>query len=129
MPVFETLLVLTMYVLVAACLTRMVNHDFVFEWLRLFVDRRAATALESAQSTDRTTVDYVVYANRYNRWTVAGDFLVCPYCLGFWVCLALAPAPILILSWSWWTLAALPFAASHLVGIGDRLVSVDDGDQ
>ena len=40
--------------------------------------------------------------------------------------LALAPAPILILGWSWWTMAALPFAASHLIGIGDRLVSNDD---
>ena len=104
----KTLLVLVMYVLVAARLTRLVNYDTVLDPVRLWLARRISAARREGG---------------VSRWTLAADFMSCPWCVGFWMSVFLAPAVILILGWPWWTLAALPFAASHLVGIGDRWVS------
>lgn len=103
-----TLLVLAMYVLVAARVTRLVNYDAVLDPVRLWVARRIS-ALQKVGSP--------------SRWIVVAEFMACPWCVGFWVSVFLAPAVVLILGWPWWTLAVLPFAASHLVGIGDRWVS------
>jgi hypothetical protein len=46
-----------------------------------------------------------------------GEFLHCPWCLGFWVCLAL------YLSWRWWPdgtlVVATVFALSDVVGFAE----------
>lgn len=98
----HTLLMLTLYVLVTARVTRLVNYDTVLDPTRLWIARRSAGN---------------------PRWGRLADFLACPWCVGFWAAVALAPAAILVLGWPWWTWAALPWAASHLVGIGDRWVA------
>lgn len=103
-----TLLVLGMYVLVAARVTRLVNYDTVLDPVRLWVARRISVLQQVGSPS---------------RWRVVAEFMACPWCVGFWVSVFLAPAVVLILGWPWWSLAALPFAGSHLVGIGDRWVS------
>jgi hypothetical protein len=108
----HTLLVLTIYVLVAARLTRLVNYDTVLDPVRLWVARRISARQNPDGGKPTPT-----------RWATVADFMSCPWCVGFWVSLALAPAAILLLGWPWWSLATLPFAASHLVGIGDRWVA------
>lgn len=108
----HTLLILTLYVLVAARLTRLVNYDSVLDWLRLRIARRI--------SMGQTTLPPPRTLPLWLKWQ---EFLSCPWCVGFWISVALAPLAIWQLGWEWWTWAVLPWAASHLVGIGDRWVS------
>ena len=122
MPLGETLLVLGLYVLVAARLTRMVNYDTVGDPIRLWIARRASTAHLQAGTSD-TTDDAVMWGRRSRRWNGLADFLSCPWCVGLWISAALAPAAIHVIGWPWWTWAVLPFAASHLVGAFDRFVA------
>ena len=110
----HTLLVLGIYVLVAARLTRLVNYDTELDPLRLWIARRISAKQAAGIVTDKPP---------RTRWSTVADFMACPWCVGMWVSVALAPAVILTLGWPWWTWAALPFAASHLVGIGDRWVA------
>lgn len=98
-----TLLVLAIYVLVAARVTRLVNYDTVLDPLRLWLARKVSAG------------------NR--KWLLLVEFMACPWCVGMWASVALAPLAIHVLAWPWWTWAVLPWAASHLVGIGDRWVS------
>ncbi|QBP31122.1 hypothetical protein SEA_ARGIE_5 [Mycobacterium phage Argie] len=123
MSLGDVLLVLAIYVLVAARITRLVNYDQILDPIRLRIAARAADAFAAAGSS----IGEVQARNlaRYNRWTKLSDFLVCPWCIGFWVCAALAPVAVAVIGWPWWTVAALPFAASHLVGIGDPLAADD----
>lgn len=124
MTLGSILLVLALYVLVAARVTRLVNYDTVLDPIRLWIATRASSAKDQADAA--TTVEEQTTAfRRYLRWTAVADFQACPWCIGFWVCVALAPVPILIIGWPLWAWAILPWAASHLVGIGDRWVGED----
>lgn len=124
MPLSQTLLVLAIYVLVAARVTRLVNYDSLLDPIRLWIARHASIAQE--QITEFTTPEQNLRAaRRYARWTTLFDFIACPFCIGFWASVALAPIPIEVIGWPLWTWAVLPWAASHLIGIGDRWVSED----
>lgn len=111
----HTLLVLAIYVLVAARLTRLVNYDTVLDPARLSIARRIAHAQQALPDTP--------HGRTLRAWKGLADFMACPWCVGMWISVALAPAAIHVIGWPWWTWAALPFAASHLVGIGDRWVA------
>ena len=102
----HTALTLTLYVLVAARLTRLVNYDTILDPARLWIARRITAARPTP-----------------TRWTTVAEFMGCPWCVGMWISVALAPAAIAVLAWPWWTWAVLPFACSHLIGIQDRWVS------
>lgn len=102
------LLILALWVLVVARLTRLVNYDTVLDPLRLAVARRISTAQREGTTT---------------RWSKLAEFMACPWCVSMWIAAATAPAAITVLDWPLWTWTALPFAASHLVGIGDRWVA------
>lgn len=119
-----TLLALALYVLVAARVTRAVNYDTVLDPIRLRIAAHGSTAHRQAQELP-TPEEQLHAVRRYNRWTALSDFLACPWCIGFWVSVACAPAAVAVIGWPWWTAAVLPFAASHLIGIADRLVSED----
>lgn len=124
MDLGHTLLVLALYVLVAARVTRLINYDTVLDPVRVWIARRmsaAATAAASRELPDEKRPFLV----RQRRWTGVADFLACPWCVGMWVSVALAPAPIAVLGWPSWTWTVLPLAASHLIGIADRWVSED----
>ena len=123
MPLGETLLVLGLYVLVAARLTRMVNYDTVGDPIRLWIARQSSTALLHGSHLADNADDAVKWGRRSRRWNALADFLGCPWCVGLWISASLAPAAIHVIGWPWWTWAVLPFAASHLVGAFDRFVA------
>lgn len=124
MPLGSIVLVLVIYVLVAARVTRSINYDKLLDWMRLWIARRASIAFKQAEEST-TAEDQMQALRRCNRWNTLSDFVACPWCIGFWVSVALAPIAIELIGWPYWTLAVLPFAASHLIGVGDVLASED----
>lgn len=114
-----TILILVVYVLAVARVTRLINYDTVLDGARLFVARRAGSALaaaEEAEAADQWTVGEL-HRNRQARWTVVLEFLGCPWCIGMWVGLAGAAPVVIVFGWSWWTLLPIALACSYLVGL------------
>lgn len=87
-----TILVLVIYVLAVMRVVRLINFDTVLDPLR--------NTLLKALGRDHT----LIY------------FITCPWCVGFWVALASAIIPVLIVGWPWWALIGIALATSHLVG-------------
>ncbi|UYL88119.1 membrane protein [Gordonia phage Evaa] len=98
----ESILVLVIYVLAVMRVTRLLNYDTVLDGPRV--------ALMKIFGRDSA----VVY------------FFGCPWCVGFWVALATAIVPVLIIGWPWWALIALALATSHLVGLFAGLSADED---
>ncbi|NOR03686.1 DUF1360 domain-containing protein [Mycolicibacterium fortuitum] len=114
-----TVLILVVYVLAVARITRLINYDTVLDWARLFVARRAGSALaaaEEAEAADQWTVGKL-HRKRQARWNILLEFLGCPWCVGMWVALAAAVAVVHVLGWSWWALVPVALACSYLVGL------------
>lgn len=106
------IVVLVVYVLAVMRVVRLVNYDTVLDWLRIVIARRARE--DTRSEAERA------------RWSVMEYFLGCPWCVGFWLCLATAIVPVVIVGWPWWALFAVALATSHLVGMLAPL-SADDG--
>ncbi|AER47657.1 DUF1360 domain-containing protein [Mycobacterium phage Dori] len=114
-----TVLILVVYVLAVARVTRLINYDVVLDFARLWVARRAGSALtaaEEAESADQWTVGEL-HRNRHARWNVVLEFMGCPWCVGWWVALAGAVPVVIVLEWSWWALVPVALACSYLVGL------------
>ncbi len=120
----HTLLILALYVLVAARLTRLVNYDTILDPARLWIARRASTATIAAAHQELPEAKEP-FLRRQRRWTATADFLACPWCVGIWVSAACSPAVVAVLDWPWWTVTVLTPAASHLIGVADPLASED----
>ncbi|AQT78314.1 hypothetical protein B1R94_02280 [Mycolicibacterium litorale] len=123
-----TLLILAIYVLAVARLTRLINFDVVADPIRVAVARRASVAKSAA--AEATLADQyttaALHQRREGRWNTAAYLLECPWCIGFWLCLASAYAPVAIIGWPWWSLFPVALAASHIIGIAARLAAPDD---
>ena len=87
-----TVLVLVVYVLAVMRVVRLINYDTVLDTPRI--------AIVKVFGPDSK----VVY------------FITCPWCVGFWVALASAYAPVVIVGWAWWAVFPVALATSHLVG-------------
>ena len=98
-----TLLTLVVYVLACARLTRLINADTIVDPIRLAIERRARDT--RASTPERA------------RWSTFMYFTQCPWCVGFWLCLASAYLPVHLIGWPWWALFPVALAASHLVGV------------
>ena len=125
MSLGHTLLVLAIYVLTVATITRLINYDVILDPARLWIARRASTAHSAAAEAElnRMPTEAATATRRHRRWNVLSDFLVCPWCVGMWIALATAPIVIHVLAWPLWTWLPVALATRHLVGIGDRWVS------
>jgi hypothetical protein len=97
------LLVLVIYVLAVARVTRLVNYDSVLDGLRVAVGVRA-------RSLDRSEAER-------GRWAAVEEFLGCAWCVGWWVSLAGAPVVVIVVGWSWWAVLPISLACSYLVGL------------
>lgn len=97
-------LVLLLYALSVARLTRLVNADTITDPVRLYVARRAR------DTGDRSDAERA-------RWATLSYFLSCPWCVGFWLALALAYVPTRLVGWPAWALVPVALAASHLTGV------------
>ncbi|WP_166905928.1 DUF1360 domain-containing protein [Mycobacterium sp. DL440] len=114
-----TVLILVFYVLAVARVTRLINYDTVLDWARLFVARRAGSALaaaEEAEAADQWTVGEL-HRRRQTRWNIALEFMGCPWCVGWWVALAGAVLVVHVLVWSWWAVVPVALACSYVVGL------------
>ncbi len=98
-----TILVLSVYVLAVARLTRLINVDIILDRLRVRVARKWGAA-----STP-------VY------------FLGCVWCVGMWLSLIVAIPLVGYLHWPEWTFVPLGLACSHVVGLLARLDDEDIG--
>lgn len=114
MSLGTVILVLAVYVLAVMRIVRLINYDTVLDWLRIAVARRARE--DTRSEAERA------------RWSTAEYFLSCPWCVGFWVCLATAIVPVMIVGWPWWALFGVALAGSHLVGVAAPLSSDEDID-
>lgn len=98
----HALIVLPIYVLATARLTRLVNYDIVLDTM--------ATAVASRAEDDERS------AKEQSRWATLLEFIGCPWCVSFYFGLAGAVPVVLVLHWSLWLIPALALACSHLVG-------------
>jgi hypothetical protein len=103
MSLGHTILILIIYVLAVMRVTRLINADTVLDPPRLAIARRGR--------------DYESSPTERKRWTTALYFVQCPWCVGFWLCLASAYLPVHLVGWPWWALFPVALAASHLVGV------------
>lgn len=126
MSIGHTLLVLVVYVLACARLTRLVNADTIFDPIRVWVTGRIKLAEdhETAEYRSQRARDAATTSKR--RWTALSYQLGCPWCIGFWICLACAYLPVHLVGWPWWAVFPLGLAASHLVGVAAVLADTED---
>jgi len=121
-----TVVVLSIYVLVVASLTRLINYDFLTDPLRLWIARRRESAEQAAQQAstlpDQETAEALVkeFTRKQNLWGWLYTFVTCPWCVSFWVALPCAVPVVIIIGWPLWSIVALALAARFLVGIADR---------
>lgn len=99
-----TLIVLGLYVLTVARLTRLVNADMILDPLRVSIAARRGAD---------STLSY---------------FLACPWCVGLWFAMLLAIPTVSYLGWPWWSLLPLGLSCSHIVGLLAPLASDEDID-
>jgi hypothetical protein len=102
-PLWYILLVLIGYVLTGARLTRLVVADAILDPARIWLLRHSGGR--------RETVEY---------------FIGCPWCVGFWLCLALAPFPVSALGLSWWWVLVMAAACSQIVGMTASIWNDED---
>ena len=122
------ILVLVVYLLASARLTRLINYDTLTDPFRLAIARRAETArqaaIEAEVNQQITTAE--LHSRRQERWLTAYEFAGCAWCIGFWVSLAGSVAPVVIVGWPWWATLPLALAASHLIGLFAPLSADED---
>lgn len=118
-----TFLILVVYVLAVARVTRLINYDTVLDPLRLWIARRAETARTAAEEAEQNSqpTQSAIYLRTMARWNTLTHFLGCPWCVGFWISLATAIAPVSIIGWPWWTLMWVALGTSYLVGLAAPL--------
>lgn len=130
-----TVLVLVIWTLAVMRLTRLVNADTILDRPRLWLARRAVAARDEADEARNLgqTVRHRRLARTADRWEAVLAFFQCPWCVGMWVALATAWAPMLWLSWfaDPWHLDLIRYlmlvlAASHIVGVLARFADTEE---
>jgi hypothetical protein len=123
-----TILVLTIYTLAVARLTRLINADTILDKPRVWLAGRSQTAVLVAQEaeTHGQTERERVSRAAARRWATAVYFVQCPWCVGMWVALAAAYLPVRLIGWPWWSVIPVALAASHLVGLSARFADTED---
>lgn len=123
-----TVLVLGVYVLAAARVTRLVNADRITDPVRVWAAGRASSARRAVEEAlaagERASAGE--HRRVFERWMRVYEFLSCPWCVGFWVALAGAVPVVVVLGWSWWAVVPVALAASQVIGLGAAL---DDAEE
>ena len=125
----STLLVLAIYLLASARITRLINLDAVSDPLRLAVARRVEAARAAADEGEYSGGKPALvesFRRRQRRWHTAYEFLQCPWCVGFWVALAGAVVVVAVLQWSWWWVLPIALAVSHAIGVLARFAEDEE---
>jgi hypothetical protein len=97
------ILILILWALASARITRLLIRDEITDFIRVWVFRR------------------------WSPQSKAGYFATCPWCVGMWLALATAPYVVWINGWSWWLYPIVAFAGSYTTGIlAERVESDED---
>lgn len=94
--------------------TVLVVDDFVFEWLRDWVDWRD----DVARRTGRHEA----------AWSKAGYFVHCPWCVSFWLGVLVTVAAV-ALEAEWFVALCAPLAFSAVAGVLHRYTHDDPADE
>lgn len=105
-------LVLVVYTLAAARVTRFINHDSLLDPLRLTILRRARDEQRSMKERE--------------RWATLTEFVGCPWCISIWVGIGTAWIPVVIVGWPLWWWPLILLAVSHVVSVGAQLAAGDE---
>ena len=97
------LLILGIWVLAAARVTRLLTKDAITDFIRIWGHKKT--------KGQDTTLTY---------------FLTCPWCVGMWVCLLSAWSVILLTEWTWWLYLLLALMGSHIIGLMAENFEDDD---
>lgn len=115
-----TLLIMTIYVLAIARMTRLINADTILDGPRLALANREKHHQSIAHSLQADLKQGELQEHHQTiagRWHTALYFVQCPWCVGMWVALATAIVPVRFLDWPWWALFPVGLATSHLIGV------------
>ncbi|CAA0134571.1 Uncharacterised protein [Mycolicibacterium vanbaalenii] len=123
-----TVLILVIYVLAAARITRLINADSITEPARMWIAGRAEAA--KTKSDEASAASQPALADSYRKRAARGvktyDFVICPWCVGFWVSLAGAIYLVpFLLGWHGGWVLPVAFAASHVIGKAAGLAQGD----
>lgn len=122
------ILVLAIYTLAIARVTRLVNADTILDKPRIWLAGRARDAMlmsQEAAAHGQVERDRVFRATAA-RWNTALYFVQCPWCVGMWLALAAAYLPVWLIGWPAWALLPVGLAVSHIVGVSARFADTED---
>ncbi|QFP94629.1 hypothetical protein I5G59_gp09 [Mycobacterium phage LilMcDreamy] len=125
-----TLIVLGIYVLAIMRLTRLINADTILDRPRAAIITRARASRMDANEARALGQDVraTLLARRAQRWATLTYFIQCPWCVGMWLSLLTAIAPVLVLHWPWWAFVPIALATSHLIGVCARFADTEEID-
>lgn len=115
-----TLLILAIYVLAVARLTRLINADTILDRPRVAIAAKAhdyQNILAARRATEDAPKTIAYWEGCARRWSTALYFVQCPWCVGLWLTLATAWIPL------WYSCnpvaryVGVALAASHLIGV------------
>lgn len=98
-------------------LTRLAVHDTITKPFRDFLESRESAHLLAKALALPDTAEH----HRHPPWTFLRQLFDCPWCIGFWISLALSAVELHVQPIHegpfWWTLPALTLSMSWLVGV------------
>lgn len=127
-----TLLILAIYTLAVARLTRLINADTILDRLRVAIAEKVrqhhdlADKIDGDTALDANASQY--YRQRERHWSTALYFVQCPWCVGMWLTLATAWVPIWYADNSVARYVGVALAASHLIGVFAFVADTEDVD-
>lgn len=131
-----TFVVLIVWFLAVARVTRLINADSILDPPRLWIAGEAVAAREDAniaRADGREVGNNQRLHRRATRWEKLLAFVQCPWCVGMWAALLSAWAPMMLLTWfsrPWYldvvVYLGLSLACSHLVGVCARFADTEE---
>lgn len=108
----HTILILILYVLAAARLTRLINHDTITDPIRLAITQKT----RDPNTTSKTR----------ERWAVVLYWTTCPWCAGLWICIFTTWIPLYFPYNPYAQYGLIALAASHLIGIASPAADTEN---
>lgn len=126
-----TLLILAIYVLAIARLTRLINADTILDAPRVALAGREKQHWSIAHGLQANLDQAELYEHHRavaRRWSTALYFVQCPWCVGLWLTLATAWAPLYFSTNPIVQYIGIALAASHLIGVFSFAADTEDVD-
>jgi hypothetical protein len=124
------ILVLAVYVLALARLTRLINADKITDRLRTYPASklREATLVHTEAVAHGQTARAAMFRDRMARWDKVLYFVQCPWCVGMWLAFGTVWAPMYFHENPVVRYVAVALAASHLIGVCARFADTEEID-